>query len=67
MCEARLEGWLTMSQAARILGCSPDLVRYMVRRGRLSALWTPLGRLVREDEILDLASESDGGRSDLRD
>jgi excisionase family DNA binding protein len=29
--------WLTVAQAADLLGCSPDAVRMRIRRGRLAA------------------------------
>jgi DNA-binding Lrp family transcriptional regulator len=35
LAESRRPDWLTLAQAGRRLGCSPDAVRMRVKRGRL--------------------------------
>jgi DNA-binding transcriptional MerR regulator len=47
---------LTTSDAARILNISPDMVRYLERRGKLPAEYTESGqRIFRLEEVEKLA------------
>lgn len=48
---------LTMSQVGRELGVSSERVRQLVKAGKLPATWTPLGRLVRSDDVAALRKE----------
>jgi excisionase family DNA binding protein len=50
--------FLTVSEAAAILKCSPDLVRYFERNGRLAAIKTERGwRLFRREDVERLATD----------
>jgi len=42
---------LTVGQAARTLGLSPERVRQLVRQGRLPATPTPYGRLFNRADL----------------
>lgn len=48
---------LTSGQAARVLDVSDVTVRKWADEGRLSAVVTPLGRLLDADSVLTLAAE----------
>jgi len=52
-----LAGYLTVAQAARQLGVSPDLVRLLMRSGRLPHVHTPYGRLISQADVERLAQE----------
>jgi hypothetical protein len=47
----RLEGFLTVSQAARALEITSERIRQLARREQLACLETPLGRLIPVSEI----------------
>ncbi len=49
--------YLTTSQVARRLGVSQELVRQLVRQGRLPHVMTPHGRLYPVEAIEQLAAE----------
>ena len=49
--------WLTPSQAARVLGVTPQMVRYYCLGGKLEFQATPLGRLINPDSVARLAKE----------
>jgi predicted site-specific integrase-resolvase len=48
---------LTPSQAARILGMSPQGVVLLARKGKLPCQTTPLGRLFDANQVEQLANE----------
>lgn len=52
-----LKGWLTPTQAAARLGCSKLTVLRWADSGRLPVLRTPLGRLLRAEDVQALAAE----------
>jgi excisionase family DNA binding protein len=54
---AATEELVTTSQAARLLGVSSELVRLMLRDGRIDAQRTPLGSLIPRAEVERLAAE----------
>jgi hypothetical protein len=47
----RLDGFLTVSQAARALEITSEYVRQLTRQQKLACLLTPLGRLIPIIEI----------------
>jgi excisionase family DNA binding protein len=57
MTTASVEEWITLSQAARVLACSPQTVRLMADRGTVRTWRTGLGRLVAAADIARLARE----------
>ncbi len=55
---------MTTGEAARVLGLSPDMVRWIERVGRLPAQRTTNGvRLFRRDDVERLAAERAGATS----
>jgi excisionase family DNA binding protein len=42
---------LTVGQAARTLGLSPERLRQLVRQGRIPAIATPYGRLFNRTDL----------------
>jgi excisionase family DNA binding protein len=57
MAEFQAPDWLSPSQAAHKLQVSPHRVRQLVAEGRLGAVMTPLGRLVKATDVAALAAE----------
>lgn len=48
---------LTSGETASRLGCTPQNVGHMVRSGRLTPIWTPLGRLYDVKDVARVAKE----------
>jgi predicted site-specific integrase-resolvase len=46
-----MTGWLTPTQAARVLGITPLRVRQLMKDGKLDYFSTPLGRLVARESV----------------
>jgi excisionase family DNA binding protein len=55
--EAAENGWLSMSQAARLLGLSTARVRQLISDGQLRAERTVLGRLVDPASLNELMEQ----------
>jgi hypothetical protein len=53
----RLDGYLTVSQAARALEITSEYIRQLTRQQKLACLLTPLGRLIPLVEIERFRSE----------
>jgi excisionase family DNA binding protein len=51
------EQWLSPAQAALQLHLTPQRIRQLVDTGRLGAVKTPLGRLVKAADVAALAAE----------
>lgn len=49
--------YLTVAQAARVLGVTPARVRQLGAERKLSPIWTPLGRLFAKGEVEALREE----------
>ena len=49
--------WLTMTQAAQVLGVSDQTVRNLADKGKLELNRTPLGRLVSAQSVEKLRTE----------
>ena len=52
-----LDEWISLSQAAAQLGCSPQSVRDWADAGKVIGVRTPLGRLVSAADVDRLAAE----------
>jgi excisionase family DNA binding protein len=52
-----MEGWLAPAQAARALGVADSTVRGMVKRGQLAALRTPIGIVIKTEDVERLAQQ----------
>ena len=53
--------WLTTSQAARVAQVSADSIRVWARTGRLPCARTPLGALIRREDVERLAAARELG------
>lgn len=55
--KARRDEWMSTSDVARFLNISPDMVRYLERRGKLPAQYVGAGRtrIFRFDDVEKLA------------
>jgi excisionase family DNA binding protein len=45
------QDWLSPSEAARNLNISSEQVRKLMRQGKLTYIWTSLGRLIQPESI----------------
>ena len=52
-----LDGYLSPAQAARVLNIAPVTVRWLVKSGKLPALRTPNGMLLRVADVEQAARE----------
>lgn len=52
-----LTGYLSRSEAARLLACSAELVAQLARSGRLASIQAPGGRIYRRGDVEQLAAE----------
>jgi predicted site-specific integrase-resolvase len=57
-----LTHWLSLGQAARRLGVSPQMVDVYCRTGKLTFVSTPLGRLIDPANVERLAKEREAQR-----
>ncbi len=55
------DGWLTPAQAALRLERTPAMVRYLMERGQLRHVRTPLGRLVDPASVDEYSRARDAG------
>jgi len=61
------QGWLTVSDAGKVLGVTPDAIRDLERRGRLHAIRTLGGvRLFRAQDVEHLRQQREKARASAR-
>jgi hypothetical protein len=53
----KLEGYLGPSAAARQLGVAPVTLRLWMQQGKIPALRTPIGRVLKAEDVERLAQE----------
>lgn len=52
-----LHEWLTLGQASRLVGCSPQWLSRLAATGRIEATTTPLGRVYRRTDCEQIVAE----------